>query len=131
MRISRKQSEAALRYQERRQREDDAPRLCKEIPDLVRLTLDVEELARGGGGTQQKYVRRIVVENAPALFLLSCSDPRCTDGGHDVTTPIMHALRTHQTLFEGEHDCNGNLGPSVCPRVLRYKGTAEYQPGRI
>src|SRR5262249_52880111 len=130
MRNTRRGSEAAQRAAERRQREDDAARLATEVPQLETLRLEIEERRGGGvlaGGT---YIRRIVVEHAPALFQLPCGDRTCQDGGHEVTREIMQALRAGQTRFEGEDPCNGHLGTSGvrCDSVLRYVGVATYRP---
>ena len=120
----RKNSLAAIRFAERRRREDEAPKLCDEVPALASLCLEIEE-SFGSGAT--RHTRRIVVDNARALFLVPCGDPRCTDGEHDLTTHVMRALRERQTSFGGSDDCAGNLGTSVCLRVLRFDGTAEYR----
>jgi hypothetical protein len=120
----RKNSPAAQRFTERRRREDDAPKLTEQVPGLTSLRLDFEERF-GSGGT--KHIRRFVLDNAPALFLVPCGDPRCADGEHDLTTDVMRALRGRQTSFQGKDDCAGNIGSSVCLRVLHFDGTAEYR----
>jgi hypothetical protein len=122
MRFNRRSNAAAERYAERRRREDEAPRLHEEVPELVSLSLEVEESSGGVVDPQQKYVRKIVVEHAPALFLVPCGDSHCTDGGHDVTSAVMRALRAHRTEFEGTDDCPG------CARVVHFQATAEYRP---
>jgi hypothetical protein len=120
----RRNSPAALRFAARRQREDDAPRLSAEAPHLLSLRLEIEE---HGGSAQPKYIRRIVVDTAPALFVLPCGDPRCIDGGHDITTSVMRALRGHEPSFGGTDDCIGSIGSSACTRVIRYSAVAHYQ----
>jgi hypothetical protein len=122
----RRQSATAQRFAERRQREDSAPRLSTEVAGLVSLCLAIEESSDATTVSRPKHLRRIVVERAPALFLVPCGDPRCTDGGHDVTGAIMGALLKRQTTFQGEDKCNGYLGASPCTRVLRYDAIAEY-----
>jgi hypothetical protein len=114
---------AAQRFAERRRREDDAPRLCDQVPALKSLRIDIEECF-GSGST--KHIRRIIVGSARALFLVPCGDPRCIDGEHDLTYSVMHALRAKETSFHGSDDCAGNIGSSVCARVLRFEGAAEY-----
>lgn len=121
----RKHGAAAARFAERRRREDDAPRLCDQVPGLLSLRLDIEERS-GIAGTQPKHIRRFVVDRAPALFLVPCGDPRCVDGEHDLTTLIMRALRAHETSFQGTDECTGSLGPSPCDRVLHFDAIAEY-----
>ena len=120
----RRVSPAALRIAERRQREDDAPRLRNEVPGLVSLRLEIEDRA---GVTSTSHIRRVVVDNAPALFLLPCLDPRCMDGEHDLTWPVMRALRSHDTSFQGSDDCRGSVGTTACPRVVHFNAIAEYQ----
>jgi hypothetical protein len=119
-----KNGPAAQRFAERRRREDDAPKLSSQVPTLTSLRLEIEERS-GAGGT--KHTRRVVLDRAPALFLVPCGDPRCADGEHDLTTPVMRALRARETSFEGTDECSGSLGPSVCRRVLHFDGKAEYR----
>jgi hypothetical protein len=120
----RKNSPAALRFAERRQREVDAPRLCTEAPDLLSLRLEIEEQ---GGSSRPRYIRHIVIGTAPALFFLPCGDPRCVDGGHDVTAEVMRALRAHSQSFKGTDGCLGSVGSSACGGVLHFDAIAEYR----
>ena len=90
---------------------------------LASLRLDLEERSGIGG---VKHVRRVIVDRAPALFLVPCGDPRCLDGGHDLTTTVMQALHTHETSFRGSDECGGAVGQSACQRVLHFEGAAEY-----
>jgi hypothetical protein len=122
----RRQSATAQKFAERRQREDSAPRLTAEVPGLLSLCLAIEEASDATTVSRPKHLRRIVVERAPALFLVPCGDPRCTDGGHDVTDSIMGALVKRETTFRGEDKCNGYLGAAPCMRILRYDAVAEY-----
>ncbi len=122
---SRKHGPQALRFAERRRRENDAPRLTAEVPDLVSLQFDVEDRAGVFGGT--KYTRRIVIEHAPALFLVPCGDPRCSGEEHDLTHEMMRALERHQTTFHGDDECRGSVGPGACSRVLRFDAVAAYR----
>src|SRR5215471_702778 len=125
MRNGRKQSEAAQRSDERRLREDQAPRLLAQIPDLLTLSLTIEDRS-DTSLSQHRHVRHIVVAHAPALFSIMCSDPNCRDGGHDVTDSIMRALVRRETTFHGEDRCYGALGSSSCTRVLHYDAVASY-----
>jgi hypothetical protein len=122
-----KQSAAAQRAAERRERENSAPRLSEEIPELVGLKLEIEERSGAASASAPKYIRRVQVASAPALFLIPCGDPSCKDGGHDVTHAVMHALRQRRTEFNGTDGCNGSLGTASCGRVLSYEGIAEYK----
>ena len=124
---SRRTSEAALRSVERRRREDTAPRLAQEVPRLETLVI---QMADGEGGTLGAidHVRRVVVASAPAMFENVCGNRACKDGGHDLTSEIMHALRAGQTRFEGRDACHGTVGSSHCANVLTYVATATYKP---
>jgi hypothetical protein len=123
-----KQSAAAQRAAERRERENSAPRLAAEVPDLVSLRLEIEERSGSMAVMQPKYIRRIVVPSAPALFLVPCGDSNCTDGGHDVTGSVIQALRLHRSRFSGEEGCRGSLGSgTACNRVLHFDAVAEYK----
>ena len=123
-----KQSAAAQRAAERRERENSAPRLATEVPDLVSLCFEIEERSGSMAVMQPKYIRRIVVPNAPALFLVPCGDSSCTDGGHDVTGTVIQALRAHRARFSGDEGCRGSLGSgAACTRVLHFDATAEYR----
>jgi hypothetical protein len=125
MRRGRKQSEAAQRSDERRLREDEAPRLLARVPDLLTLSLTIEDRS-DTSVSQPRHVRHVVVAHAPALFSITCSDPNCRDGGHDVTDSIMRALARRETTFQGEDRCYGALGSSPCTRVLHYAAVASY-----
>ena len=126
MHHNRRQSEGAQRFAERRKREDESPRLLAEVPRLQSLALEIEERSDAGAVAEPTHVRRVVVQHAPALFVLPCGDPRCRDGGHDVTQAIMRALRAGETRFEGQDACTGSIGTVNCSRVLHFVGIATY-----
>jgi hypothetical protein len=119
-------NEGAQRFAERRRREDEAPRLIAEVPRLQSLTLEIGERSQAGPVGESTHVRRVVVQHAPALFFLPCGDPRCKDGGHDVTDVVMKALRAGETRVEGEDSCAGSVGTAPCSRLLHFTGTATY-----
>jgi hypothetical protein len=121
-----KNTEASRRFAERRQREDEAPRLIAEVPALESLNLELSEW-KGEAVGSTTYMRRIVVASAPAHFEIPCGDPSCTDGGHDLTYPVMRALRDHAAKSAGEDECRGNVRSSDCGRVLRYVGLATFR----
>jgi hypothetical protein len=123
--MPRRNSQAALRFAERRRREDEALKLGQQVPDLASLEIVIEERA-GAGAT--KHIRRFMVDHAPALFLVACGDPRCTEGEHDLTHEVMRALRARQTSFRGDDECAGSIGSSPCLRVIHFDGTARYRP---
>jgi hypothetical protein len=114
---------ATQRSIERRRRENAAPRLNKEVPSLVRLRVAVTE---SGGFTTKKHVRHVVVASAPALFVFECGDELCREGGHDVTTSVLYALRGMRTTFEEHHSCDGTVGSSGCRRLVDLTFFAEY-----
>ena len=119
---------AAERFAERRRREDEAPKLCNVVPTLTGLRIELEERSTVGG---TKHIRRILVDRAPALFLVQCGDPRCVDGEHDLTMDVMRALRGGETAFHGSDECRGTIGSASCPRVLHFSATAEYKTGTV
>lgn len=125
--MNRRQSEASLRYAERRRREDEAPRLHDLFRNLESLRLEVSEQRAGAPVAEAGYIRRIMVEVAPALFLLPCGDASCRDGGHDITTAVLQALRASAGRFEGQDACSGTIGSAQCARELRYVGFATYK----
>jgi len=118
--VRRNNEEAKQRSAERRRRADEAPRLIDEVGCLTSLEIDVTN-----GGTQ--YLWRIVVERAPALFEIACPEPTCTNGGHDITRSVMHALRASSVRFEGDGVCRGHAPMGSCGRVLKYVAKATYR----
>ena len=123
----RKVSEAAVHAAERRERESAAGLLLVQVPRLATLEIAVEERRGDIKIGETRHVRRFVVNQAPALFEMRCTDRRCTEGGHDLTWQVMNSLRAMAGRFEGEHTCDGNIGQDGCDRVLRFIGTATYR----
>lgn len=122
---NRRYSEAAQRFAERRKREDEAPRLTAEVPQLQSLALEIKERTESNPVAELAHVRRVVIQYAPALFVVQCGDIRCR-GNHNVTYTIMRALRAGETRFEGQDVCVGCIGTEQCSRVLRFVGIATY-----
>lgn len=120
----RRMTPAAERFAERRRRENDAPKLRALVPSLQSLKVVIEE--RTGVGST-RHVKHVVLESAPALFLVPCGDPRCADGEHDLTMSLMRALEARRTSFQGHDECAGTLGTALCARVLHFDATAEYR----
>ena len=83
--FEKERAEAAQRSIDRRRVEDSSPRLKKEVPSLLRLRVAVNET---GGLGANKHLRHIVVPSAPALFVFTCGDEHCRNGGHDVLIAI-------------------------------------------
>ena len=104
-----RRGDAAERYAERRRREEEAPRLLTAIPTLESLRLEIEERRAGGSLSEAAHVRRIVVERAPALFVLPCHDAACKGGGHDVT-PDHDAPQTSKDEDGDPSQATGNPG---------------------
>ncbi|MBN1609942.1 MAG: hypothetical protein JW940_25165 [Polyangiaceae bacterium] len=122
----RQQTEAALVHHERRQREDEAPRLRQEVRQLAALDIEIDEFRAAGTVLAARHTRRIVVEQAPAHFEIPCSEERCTGGGYDLTYEVMRALEARRTLFDGQAACPGSVGSAECGRTLRYVAHASY-----
>ena len=114
---------AAQQFADRRQRENAAPRLRDDAPALVRLELELEERTEVGKTT---HIRRIVIEHAPALFVVPCGSHRAAMAEHDLTADVMQALAAHRTSFQGTSACAGSEEGVPCRRVLHFVGTAEY-----
>lgn len=111
---------------EHRRREDAAPRLLDEVRALQSLRLKLEEVRSEGRQLAMPYVRPIVVATAPAYFEIRCMEPRC-DGRHDLTQPLMRALRESQAHFTGQSRCMGMVGDVSCDRLLSYECNATYR----
>jgi hypothetical protein len=119
-------TEAAQRYAERLQREQEAPRLRDRIPALATLRLEISD-GRNLTSAESKHTRIIVVDTAPALFSLMCGDHACRDGGHDVTNAVLDGLRAGATRFEVQDACYGNVGTAECGRTMHVEITATYR----
>ncbi len=63
---------------------------------------------------------------AGALFEIPCSEPKCQDGGYDVTADILRALRARREDFEGSSQCRGIVGDKECGCSLMFIGQAHY-----
>ena len=124
--VSSRFREGAQRFAERRKREDDAPRLNAEVPTLRTLRLEVEERRGTSTLAESKHVRHIIVDRAPALFVLPCGDSMCHDGGHDITHSLIDGLRRGRTEVEVEDQCMGSIGTATCGRIVRVIAKATY-----
>ncbi len=121
----RRDMEAAKRTAERRLNEDEAKRLSEVFPHLESLALQVEETDPSNPDNDVSYIRHIVVDRGPALFVLPCTDRKC-DGGHDFTQKILRALKQHKTSFKGQDACGGQAKEGPCPREMSFVATATY-----
>jgi hypothetical protein len=129
MNMSRRQNqlEAEERRVRRDERESSAGKLIERFPDLVTLDLAITEARPSGGAIDNRYIRRIVVEHAPALFELRCSHSDCQDGVYDLTRDLLAGLAARKGRFEGERSCAGRGRAVDCTRVLSYVATATYR----
>ena len=126
MSLRQRQLEVEERVRERREREDAAPRLCARVATLMSLSIEIDDHFGAATLAGTRYVRHVVVERAPALFEIPCSDASCEGGGHDVTREVMQALLAGRSEFSGEDVCYGYRGNERCNRVLRFTGHAKY-----
>jgi hypothetical protein len=62
---------------ERWQREDGAPRLTAEIPQLSELKIVIEEWRSDQPVSGARYTKRVMVAAAPARFEVPCGEPKC------------------------------------------------------
>lgn len=113
----------------RAERETYAGTLLAKVPDLVVLDIAVHE-SRPGGCYDSRYIRRVVVSHAAALFELACTQADCEDGGYDITREVLASLAAHRTRFEGEQSCRGRGKVLDCTQVLRCVATAKYREAR-
>lgn len=113
---------------ERWQREDEAERLSSEIAHLEALKIVIEECRGEQHVSGGRYTKHVIVSRAPARFELPCGEPKCQDGGHDVTYELMRALRDRVERLEGHSDCRGSIGDRLCDRSVKFAAFATYKP---
>jgi hypothetical protein len=117
-------SEVAMRAAERRQREDDSPRLLALVPQLSGLRIAFDD-GEDGALAGVAHLRHVVIQRAPALFEQPCGNPACK-GEHQLTRELMSALRRGQERIEGSDRCLAPIGTGSCRWVLKYVATARY-----
>lgn len=78
------------------------------------------------GVAKSSHRKRVNVANAPALFVITCGDPRCEDGGHDITYDVMRALQDRLQSKHGEHECSGQVASVPCRRRIEFDVSAVY-----
>ena len=127
-RFGQRRGEALERAQERRRREDSAPRLIQRVPKLESLRLEIEEHQAGGRVPESTHIRRIVVEHAPALLRhpLSRFALQGRRSRRDRSHPARSRLGLH--VVRGKDPCGGQTGTAPCQRVLHYHGIATFKP---
>lgn len=88
-------------------------------------------MTEGGGsvtGSEVAHTRTVIVERAPALFVIPCHDSACRDGGYDITNEMLRGLRSKQSEIEGENRCMGSIGNGgSCTRILKFKAISTYR----
>lgn len=122
-----RRNDAAARFDERRQREHESVRLRDRVPNLASLRLGIVE-GRGETKVDPKHSRVIMVDTAPALFVLPCADHACRDGGHDITSEILRGLQSGASQFEIDDDCQGTISATACGRKMHVTVLATYAP---
>src|SRR5262245_65510226 len=78
---------------DRWKREDDAPRLRQEVPNLESLRMNLEEFSGGHRVVGTSRIQHVVVAQASTRFEIPCGDSKCEDGGHDLTREALGQLR--------------------------------------
>lgn len=110
---------------ERRKREDQAPRLLGEVPNLLSLRLEFVE--HRGERQLAAHAEPVALAHAAAFLEVPCGDESCRHGGYELTGAMMRALLAGTTHFEGRDECRGDTGSAPCARVLHYSGAATYR----
>src|SRR5690606_36091932 len=113
---------------ERWQREDDAHRLLTEVPHLRTLKLNIEERRATNFVPGTRYTQHIIVARAAARFEVPCSEPKCQEGGHDITDEMLRGLQSREAHITGTSTCNGTVGDNPCGRVMEFVAEATYAP---
>jgi hypothetical protein len=111
---------------DRWKREDEAPRLREEVPNLDALRMELEELQEDRPIAGTRRVRHFVVAHAAARFEIPCGEEKCEGGGHDLTAEILGRLRAREGEFEGSSNCRGTVRERLCDRTLSYQASAKY-----
>lgn len=114
------------RVKERRAREDSAGKLSAKVEGLTSLSIAITEKKPNAVTGDNTYIRRVVVDGAPALFEISCSSPGCEGGGYELTREVLTALGQRRERFEGQHSCRGRTRVADCGQELHYVATATY-----
>lgn len=78
------------------------------------------------GVAKSSHRKRVTVASAPALFVIACGDPRCEDGGYDITYDVMRTLQDRAQSKHGEHECSGQVASVACRRRIEFDVYATY-----
>jgi len=123
----RHQSDAWLQMQERRKRQDEAPRLKNEVPSLVELRIELSAVQSDSTISASGHIKLIPVDSAPAMFEIPCTNSDCKDGGHDLTGDLIRGLKAGRPIISGDDPCRGSIGSAECRRTLHYVARAKYK----
>jgi len=119
-------TDAAARRKARRERDDASPRLSDSVPRLQALHFEVSVTLDGADLNAARHVKRFMVAQAPASFVIDCTDPACREGGHDLTQVVLAQLAAARERFETEAVCSGKSGDKPCGRLLHVIAIASY-----
>ena len=112
---------------DRWKRENDAPRLNAEVPNLEALRMNLEEFSGGHRIVGTSRIQHVVIAQASSRFEIPCGDSKCEEGGHDLTREALGHLRAAHEAFGGSSVCSGRVGERACDRMLEYSFQAKYQ----
>lgn len=116
---------------ERWRREDAAPRLLDQFPLLRTLTLSLKDKRGESRVTGTERMQHVIVARAGALFEIPCSDPKCQNGGYDVTSEVLSSLRLKRESFAGVADCCGMVGDNMCRCSLSFAARASFAANSV
>ena len=125
-----KDMERNIRRVERQEREDRAGKLLLRAPDLTSLSIVVHETRPDGCVSDSHYTRRVVLEQAPALFEVPCSDPACEDGGYEVTWESSTPSPLASGSSRASSHAGGDAVRSTAAGSSRFVATATYAEAR-
>lgn len=108
------QAEAAAEW---RRRQDAAPWLRDEAPQVESMRLSFDEELEDRAPSGRGYARPVVVASSRAHFEVRCLEPRC-DGTHDLTREIMRAIRERRVSDSIRSACEGVCNNVQCQRTL-------------
>lgn len=103
---------------------EGAPLLRDVVPRLAALKL---ELVEQDGVASRRHTRIVLVDQAPASFIVSCGDERCRHGGYDLTGDVLPRLQRGRAEWKVTRVCNGRIGTSSCRRRAQCFVHAEYR----
>jgi hypothetical protein len=112
---------------DRWKREDAARRLVDEVPTLQTLVLSLRDVRESNAVSGSDRKQHVIVSRAAALFEITCAEPKCEEGGHDLTADMLSNLRHCKPQFSGTSECRGMVGNGGCRRTLHFSALATYK----